>query len=464
MKIALVYPPCYEKDLKGYPLGLAYLSAYLKQAHEVDIYDYNGQGLNASVRHFIKSVSQTRPDVVGISFNSFNRGGAYDIIKRVKKVSPKTYVVLGGVHASTMYAQLFHYFYRYIDFIVQSEGEVTLFQLCQALESNESYQSISGLVYKDGEKGFVANSVSGRIENLDATPLPDYSYAADEIKRTGIAYLITSRGCPVNCTFCSTSSFWGQRVRACSPGRIGQEVDYVKSLGARRIFFHDDTFNLGIERTLKVARVLKKLNIEYAIGCRVKPVSEDMIRELVDSGCRHISWGVETLSDTMLKKIHKGISKEDVKKAFDLCVPYADKMTTGAFCCVGLPGETDKTVQETVDYFNQHIRSTNGPAASMLYILPGTKVYYELVAQGQFKESVWIKSKAVYYTPQYRILTLNKWRKAVNKSSVRIPSQASYFWNHLDDAKRRKESSLRRRVNKLWKSTKRNINLLHRRY
>ena len=103
----------------------------------------------------------------------------------------------------------------------------------------------------------MANPVTAIMENLDDLPIPDFSYAKEEIKEKQTAYLITSRGCPVNCSFCSTSSFWGQKVRMNSPERVGLEVEYVKSLGAKRIFFHDDTFNLGIERTTRIADILK---------------------------------------------------------------------------------------------------------------------------------------------------------------------------------------------------------------
>lgn len=465
MKIALVYPPCGETNLKGgYPLGIAYLSAYLKQSHEVDIYNYNGQEDKASIKAFFSAVKTTQPDMVAISFNSFNRGQAYTILKKIKKINKNIIVVLGGVHPSTTHQQLFKYFYKKIDFIIQSEGEMPLQKLCHALKNNEDYSNISGLVYKDGKGGIFANPVTEIIQNLDEMLLPDYSYVADEIKKWGLAYLITSRGCPANCTFCSTSSFWGQKVRLLSPERVGQEVEYVKSLGARRLLFHDDTFNLGISRTLKIAEILKKFDIEYAVSCRVKPVTDEMIGKLVESGCRHIAFGVETLADATMTQINKNISKEDVKHAFDICANYTDKLTTSAFCCVGLPGESDETIDETVEYLNKNIRSTHGPSASMLYILPGTQVHDNLVKEGRFKESTWVKSNSVYYTPEYPIKTLNRWRKKINRSGIRIPFTAQPFWDDVVETKKEDESIWKKTINKWRKKIKRNINLFYRRY
>lgn len=465
MKIALVYPPSYELNLKGYPLGLAYLSASLKRKHKVDIYDYNGCEFRKSLNSFFNSLKETKPDLVGISFNSFNRWGAYKIIKKIKKISKDIIVVLGGVHPSTMCTQVFQYFFGFIDFIIQSEGEQSFYKLCNSLEAGENPSDISGLVYKNGEGSFNINPVTETVNNLDDLPLPDYSYASEKIRDTEFAYLITSRGCPVNCCFCSTSSFWGQHVRMNSPERVGEEVDYAKSLGAKKFFFHDDTFNVGIERTIRMAQILKQKNIEYAISCRVRPVNDEMIAKLVESGCRHITWGVESLSDRILKTIDKKITKEEVKNAFDICAKYSDKLSTGAFFCVGVPGESEETINESVDYLNKNIKSTHGPGASILYILPGTKIYREMVKAGDFKENTWLKTDSVYYyTKEHDIMTLNKWRKMINNSGIRLPFNSKYFLDYALQGKEEDTGALKKGFRKNCRKLSRFINMIRNRY
>jgi radical SAM superfamily enzyme YgiQ (UPF0313 family) len=465
MKIALVYPPSWELNLKGYPLGLAYLSASLKRKHQVDIYNYNGRDYKKSIADFFASVKKNKPKVVGISFTSFNRWGAYCILKSIKKINKDIIVVLGGVHPSALYSQIFQYFYKQIDFIIQSEGEGSLLDLCDSLDSGLEYNGISGLVYKDKKQGIIVNPVNRIARDLDELPMPDLSFCAQEIKERQFAYLITSRGCPVNCYFCSTSSFWGQNVRMNSPERVGQEVDYAKSLGAKRIFFHDDTFNLGIERTIRLAQILKEKHIEYAVSCRVKPVNEEMIAKLVESGCRHITWGAESLSDKILKSIDKKITKEQVKAAFDLCVKYADRMTTSGFFCVGMPGETEETIKETVGYLNNNIRSTHGPGASMLYILPGTRLYKDLVKEKAFNEKIWVKSDSVYYyVREHGMRTLNRWRKMVNRSGIRLAFKAKHFWDYAADGSQAIPSGVMSRLIKISKKIKRSINFMRNRY
>ncbi|MDO8662426.1 MAG: radical SAM protein [Candidatus Omnitrophota bacterium] len=465
MKIALVYPPSQELNLKGYPLGLAYLSASLKRKHEVEIYDYNGKEFSKSLSSFFNSIKLSKPRLVGISFNSFNRWGAYKIIKRIKWINKDIKVVLGGVHPSTMHSQIFRYFFGCIDFIIQSEGEEPFYKLCNALETGADYSNISGLVYKDTEKSFKVNAVTEKVNNLDDLPIPDYSYVSSRIKNSQFAYLITSRGCPVNCLFCSTSSFWGQNIRMNSPERVGEEVDYVKGLGAKRIFFHDDTFNLGIDRTIKLTQILKDKEIEYAISCRVKPVNEEMIAKLVESGCRHITWGVESLSEKMLGTIEKKITREDVRNAFDICAKYSDRMSTGAFFCVGAPGETKETIKKSVDYLNKYIKSTHGPGASMLYVLPGTKIYRDMIKNKEFDEKTWLITDSVYYyTKEHNISILNRWRKAINNSGIRLPFNYKYFWDYATVEQKEKVGALRKGFRKNIKKIARFINILRNRY
>lgn len=465
MKIALVYPPTSELNLKGYPLGMAYLAAGLKKDHAVDVYDYNGKEFGPSIRSFLASIKGKRPDLVGISFNSFNRWGAFKILEQIKKIDKRIYVVLGGIHPATLYEQMFEYFYDSMDFVIRSEGDRTFLKLCCAIEGNGDLANVSGLVYKDGKGGVVANRVTEFVKDLDELPFPDYSYAENEIKQKEIAYLISSRGCPVNCSFCSTSSFWGQNVRMNSPERIAQEVEAVKRMGAKRIFFHDDTFNLGIERTIKIAEQLKRLNIEYAIQCRVVPVNEEMVARLVDSGCRHITWGVESLSESILGRIHKGISREMVRKAFDICAQFTDRLTTSAFFCVGTPGETEETIKETVDYANKYLRSTHGPGASMLYVLPGTKIYSDLVKEKRFDEKIWVKTGHVfYYTEQHNIKTLNRWRKMVNCSGIHIPYSAKYFWDSVPASPSQKKTGPFRWLGRTLKKGRHSMGLFLGRY
>ncbi|MCX5679297.1 MAG: hypothetical protein NTZ95_01305 [Candidatus Omnitrophica bacterium] len=167
----------------------------------------------------------------------------------------------------------------------------------------------------------------------------------------------------------------------------------------------------------------------------------------------------------MLGKINKKITREMVKRAFDICAKFTDKMTTSAFFCVGTPGETEETIKETIEYANINIRSTHGPGASMLYVLPGTKIYADLVKENRFDERIWIRSGAVYYyTKEHNIKTLNRWRKMVNHCGIKIPYSAKYFWDLVPVTIAKNKVLGSKRLTKLLSKIKRSMNLLASRY
>jgi radical SAM superfamily enzyme YgiQ (UPF0313 family) len=190
-----------------------------------------------------------------------------------------------------------------------------------------------------------------------------------------------------------------------------------------------------------------------------------MVAKLADSGCRHITWGVETLSENLLVKIDKKITRGLVKDAFDICAKFTDKLTTSAFFCVGTPGETEATIKETVDYANANIKSTHGPGASMLYVLPGTKIYADLIKENKFNEKLWVKTGDVYYyTKEHKVKTLNKWRKMVNRCGIKIPYTVKYFWDAVPLASDKKRILGSRRLARTLHKARRAINLLLNRY
>jgi radical SAM superfamily enzyme YgiQ (UPF0313 family) len=173
-----------------------------------------------------------------------------------------------------------------------------------------------------------------------------------------------------------------------SPHRVVDEMEMlITKFNIKRIFFHDDTFNLGIERVKAICKEIKdrRISIEWACSCRVHPVTEEMIACMVDAGCRHICWGIESGSEIMLRKIKKKITLSQISKAFELSAKYSNIMSTGAFTMVGNPGESKETIQDTVNFLNT-IPITDCPSTSILYILPGTMLYEELKEKGQMGE------------------------------------------------------------------------------
>lgn len=442
MRVLLLSLPGFEEvDGNLFPLGIGYLVAALKPFHEVRTYHYNAMShARREVRDIIDSFM---PDVVGLTCSTFNRGFNKEMIRLLRGIRPEIRVVVGGVHASFCYEQILLDYGA--DVVVIGEGEKTFPALCAALEQQSPLNDLPGIAYKRSGEVVVTPPVE-IIRNLDDLPMPDYSYAKPYIERGGMAFMITSRGCPVRCTFCSTSSFWGQKVRMNSPRRVVDEMESLTAeFGVRKIFFHDDTFNLGISRVQEICNeILRRgVKVEWGCSCRVTPVSEEMIAVMVEAGCRHICWGIESGSQVMLQKINKKISLEQIRNAYELSSKFSSVMSTGAFTMVGNPGETDVTIRDTVALLNT-MPITDRPSTSKLYILPGTLLYDELKLAGQIQDSDWNKYDTVpYYTLENSYFKLAVWARMVSNSGKRILfDHEKHFWNTVLDTSGQKFCNL----------------------
>jgi radical SAM superfamily enzyme YgiQ (UPF0313 family) len=431
MKIILLsLPGLEENDGPCFPLGIGYLVGALKKNHQVEAYHFQKM---AEARKAVRErVAFFKPQLVGLTCSTFNRGFVKEMIGIIKDLDNAIKIVVGGVHASFCCSQMLEQYGA--DVIVIGEGEVTIAELCLALETGASLDSVNGIAYL--VHGAVKlNPPREVIYNLDELPIPDYTYARPFIESTGMGFLITSRGCPVRCTFCSTSSFWGQKVRMNSVSRVVDEMEMMLSnYRVRKIFFEDDTFNLGIGRVKEICNEIlrRNINVEWGCSCRVSPVSEEMIALMVKAGCRHICWGVESGSEEMLRRIDKKITLTQVKNAFELSKKFSDVMSTGAFTMVGNPGETKETIQDTINFLNT-ISITDRPSTSTLYVLPGTLLYEETKKKGFITDADWYTHDTVpYYTIENSHGRMQKWAKMISASGDIIQfDHEKHFWNGI---------------------------------
>ena len=440
MRVMLLSLPGFEEgDGNLFPLGIGYLAAELQKENEVQARHYRFMAqARVEVPQLVRSFE---PEVVGLTCSTFNRGPVREMIGLIRKLEPRVQIVVGGVHASFCYEQILK---RYgADVVVIGEGERTFAELCSAIAKRAPLTEVLGIARLDGAE-VVLNPPRPVIRDLDDLVLPDYSYARPFMERSGMGFLITSRGCPVRCTFCSTSSFWGQQVRMHTPSRVVDEMEMLVSrFKVKKIFFHDDTFNLGVARVKAICSEITKrgLQVEWGCSCRVTPVTQDMIATMVAAGCRHICWGIESGSAAMLSRISKKISLEQIRTAYEFSARFSDVMSTGAFTMVGNPGETEATVQETVSFLNS-IPITDAPSTSILYILPGTVLYEDLKGQGKIADSDWHRHDAVpNYPVENSYRRLSGWAALVRNSGARLPFDAEkHFWNEAPEISQQKSA------------------------
>jgi len=420
-------PGLHTGDWPLYPLGVGYLSSSLKRDRNVSSIHFQKE------RHvddiLPKILANSRPDVVGFTCSTFNRGAVRKAIQLVKSILPESSVVLGGVHATYFPQQMIKNYGA--DYVVMGEGENTLRYLCNALEEKIDLKNIRGLSYLDFQNEVAINPSVIPIDNLDDLPFPDYSYAEQIIRDSKMGSIITSRGCPARCNYCSTSHYWGQKIRVHSVERVLDEIErQIDLYGIKKLFFHDDTFNLSEIRVKEICQGMidRKFNLTWAAHGRVHPVSSEMLDAMVEAGCRHICWGIESGSKEILQSMNKKIDFQQIERTYNLCTKYKDVMTTGAFTMVGYPGETEQTIKETCNFLNK-IPLTDSPSSSVLYVLPGTQVYKQL--EDRIGDSYWEDTDDVFYnTTEHSLETLHKWAGMVGGSGNRLPFDIKkHFWD-----------------------------------
>jgi radical SAM superfamily enzyme YgiQ (UPF0313 family) len=419
MRVLLVSLPSLYETEPLFPLGIGYLVGSLKPAHEVRALHFASmEGVRATLA---AALAEFRPQVVGLTCSTFNRSAVRRAIGWIRQRQPSASIVVGGVHASYCYEQVLLAYGA--DVVVIGEGERSLVEVCAALDGGRALADVPGIAFRVGR---IVTRTEPRppVRELDDLPMPDYGYAASAIRRHGLGFLISSRGCPAHCEFCSTSSYWGQRVRVYSPRRVVDEMAMlVREFGVRRIFFHDDTFNLGFAHVDAVCREIRdrRLDVEWGCSCRVYPVSAAMIATMVEAGCRHIGWGIESGSERILQTINKRITLAQIREAFELCRPYHDVLSTRAFLMIGNPGECEATIRET-EQFLSTIQTTDPVGASILYVLPGTALAGRLEASGHLTMSDWLTYDTVpAYTVENPYWRMIRWSGRVNRSAPRRP-------------------------------------------
>ena len=385
MKILLIYPYFIEErmndeDLKAVPMGLYSVGAVLKENHyDVEILDWHE--INRTPEKVREALAEKKPDVIGLSVLHGNRWGAIEIAREAKRFDPKTKIVFGGIGATFLWDHLLTHFPE-VDVVVLGEGEWTFLNLVKHFEKSQDQgvAEIRGIAYR--KQGIPSKTAEpDRIQDLDTLPVP--------AKHFTYPHVSSSRGCAWNCAFCGSPQFWGRKVRWRSPERFVQELELLYRNGVTFFYFSDDTFTLNPERVIEICKRIIEKNLTmawYAIS-RVDQVDEEMLCWMRRAGCIQISYGVESGSEKIRKALGKPVKTERIKQAFDLTTRYG--ILSRAYFIYGAPGETWKTIQETIEFMDE-IKPLN----AIFYILdvfPGTKLYSDLKNERSITDDVWLK-------------------------------------------------------------------------
>jgi len=384
------------------PLGLMYLEAYIhaKSEHKVKIIDTLSEKIGYD--RLISVIAAEKPDLIGITGHSHNLVDMKRVSELIKKEDERIQVWWGGPHASAFPEESMTF--REVDGVVAGEGEIAFCRVLDALEKRQPPLGIPGVIYR--ENGTVINNGPPcAIEELDSLPMPrrevlDYKKYYYVIgKEVTATSMVSSRGCPYQCTFCSTP---GKTFRARSPMNVVDEIEALARLGIREIYFVDDTFNVQRERALEICREIvgRKIDISWNIRARINLISEELIDSLIAAGCTRIQLGVETGSDEGLKVLKKGITIEDIRQVFAML--KKKKITSVAYFMIGCPHEkSEKDVLKTIDF-----ACRLNPDYCLFGVFtpyPRTALYDEGVKRGIIDENAWknfVLSPAREFKPQ----------------------------------------------------------------
>lgn len=377
--------------MKVEPLGLEYLISSLEQS------GFKAALLDATIEELNYKQSRQRlidfkPDIVGLSITTPGLVHDAKAIGLVKECLPLAKIVVGGPHPSADPKGLLTALPD-IDYAVIGEGERTIVELVRAIEEGGSVSGISGIAYRqDGE--VVISSPRELIEDIDILPFPDRDYIDYRKvcatlpfgRRHPFAIMITGRGCPYGCIFCSKSVF-GRGCRLRSPENVLQEIEALCRKGIKEIRFYDDIFTINPARAIKICQGIidRKFDLVWSCESRVDTISEEVLVKLKEAGCYSVSFGVESGAAAVLAKSGKNITIEQIRKAFSLCQKVG--METGAWFIFGLPGETPETIEETLKLIKE-IR-VDFVAAGMAGLLPQTELYDQAKREGAIKDAPW---------------------------------------------------------------------------
>lgn len=366
------------------PLGLAYMAAFLRQrGYEAAIID--GAAELLSSRDISLKAAAFSPSVIGLTSTTTSYLNAAALAAELKRVLPGVPVVMGGAHASALPEQVLKDLD--VDAVVLGEGENAFHNLAEKLLSGGSLSGVKGTAFRErGE--VVVNPPEEPVKDLDSLPFPAYDLLPMRLYHPSLSRrlttgrfgaLVTSRGCPHSCSFCSHSVF-GHTYRERGPANVIKEIELLKKeYGIEELIIWDDTFTVDPARALEIARGIKKVsNAPWSCYSRVSHADEDLYSDLRDCGLKEILFGAESGCAEILNGVNKGITPADTERAVSL----ARLCGISTFCSVilGLPGDTRETIGRTMEFFKRV--DPDYAAFCVLIPFPGSPLFDEAVRRG----------------------------------------------------------------------------------
>ncbi|MBN2384322.1 B12-binding domain-containing radical SAM protein [bacterium] len=363
-------------------MGPLYLGTLLhQQGYDVKVFNENISGRDITL-------SELDADLLCLSGLTATIERGYEIARLFRARNPHARIIFGGIHASMCPEEAS----QVADHVVVGEGEDLILDLVR-------YGSDQKILHTD------------RIDDLDRVPLPDLSllYRSERMRITPI---ITSRGCPFGCTFCSVTKMFGRQYRMVSVDRVIEELERAPT---RQIFFYDDNFVANKKRTHQLLERILRLPRTYKWTAQVRTdLARDpgLVEKMAASGCKWVYAGLESIDDQTLKSLNKSQTRADIEQAIAIFHRYG--ISVHGMFMFGSDRDDPTVFQQTVE-FSRKVR-LDSVQYLVLTPFPGTEIFEKMVEQKRLLHSIWSYYDAMHAVFEPKLMSAEELQRGMYHS------------------------------------------------
>lgn len=364
LKIHLIMPPITLEQRYGklkdmgtlYPsLGMAAVAA-IAELKGCTVKVTDGEALSSSLEDLRKEINAFTPDFVGMPTFATNIDMCHTIARMVKEINPRAKVMLGGAHTSLFVQQALSP--PEVDFGIQSEAEIVFDEFLDALDVKNDFTQVRGLAYKDAHGKVHVNPKQKLYPDLNMFPMParhlfpmEKYHSSANLRGKRTLNMMTSRGCPYRCAYCSSPQIFGQSFRYLSTENVMKELrQLIHDYGADSVQFYDETFTVNRQRVIELcdAMIEEKMTMGWSCFTRANLVDRELLQKMKDAGCYLIFFGLESGVQRLIDLIQKDITLEQSRNAIRLC----KEVGIQSWCSfiLGLPSETEVESRQTINF------------------------------------------------------------------------------------------------------------------
>ena len=392
MNVTLVRPTTFL-NMNTHPLNIGYIHASLSSEDYLNLsfvdgdtiglkYHRAGLAINENPYHpmwkqITREISATKPDMIAFSCYSLSMTATKYITNILREEGFAGQIWAGGIHPTTCPSETLENIDG-LDGVMMGEGEVTVKEICKALHNHEPLSGVTGIAFKQGGE-IKINPARTMIANLDDLPNPTRDFAGKYAYPEHV--MLTSRGCPFNCAFCDSKNMWTRTARYRSGEHVVKEIKTIAQTGMKTIGIRDDIFTLHFRHVAAVTKAIvdnKLDNLTYGVGSRIDTMRKDMISYLKQMNVNVATFGVETGSPTVQKRIIKDV---DVSAVVPTILKTNEAgIRTVTFFMLGHPGETVEDINHTYSLIrdlSKHCGRRNAISLNIVCPYPGTGYWHD---------------------------------------------------------------------------------------